>query len=81
MNNTENKYVKIYYTPEFLQREINLMMKFLQKSETLASEHRRICHTILDSCTLIAESRDPQFFTVMQEEIISRLYKVYRICR
>lgn len=73
--------MQTYYTPQFLQREIHIIRSFLQKSETIANEQRNICHAILDSCTLIAESRDPQFFTVMQEEIISRLYKVYRICR
>lgn len=73
--------MQTYYTPKFLQREIHLIRSFTQKSETIANETRKMCHAILDSCTLIAESRDPQFFTVMQDEIINRLYKVYRICR
>jgi len=77
----EIEHMKTYYTPEFLQREIHVIRSFLQKSETIANETRKICHAILDSCTLIAESRDPQFFTVMQDEIIDRLYKVYRLAR
>lgn len=75
--------MQTYYTPQFLQREIQDMRDFLKysRSSNVTLDQYKICQNILDSCNLIAESRDPQFFKVMQEEIIDRLYKVYRICR